>query len=692
MVAACKRSGGVGPVAALTCAALVVACGSARAWAAPAWFDEKKQRGFAPDVADFYQHQAFSDVTTDNEAGNWETFYPNREVYKHFATAAGICRDAAIVDVLARLEKNGFKGVTEADINKGEGKWQAAMVKAEKAMTAATGVVNGVRTYLDGRKPAAMIPDGSGGMMPNPDRWAGGLKLDQFVVMQSDTANTAEGSKNFKKGQVLIGAKVATAGPDKGKIVEGLVYQEKGKDVDAFTATKRLLAAEQNPLATVVKAAGTEYSKTLWWSNFHTMAVAGVSEKDADGAAQFRLYVADPDSNPEHNADGTLVAGTGNRSAKAGYDVGSAKSADAGDGGWTFLQQKRGETTANGRYTFIKPTDGTVVDLQKLIDDGEKVTFLKGLNETRTMIVPQYINDATMAMPGTVVVQKKADEQNVAKRKFGEKDLLVPSVKTTNDATVPGAADISRRLTTLQFDTSAPDKAMKVAASDEFSGAINDKGKYTGLNLGRVETIGLKAVKDALGARPIIVGERPGLASIVTPLTLISSIAETVDKFQIVSATGPASDDMGLDGMAISDTAGGLWRASFMPPSPVATDAWGNPLLTGGWQFDYESGGMFGGLPAVNVLDPDSVVELPAFMSTLASLQSFFVFSHNQARTDLEGNMFGDYWLAQAYGLDEDVIEPQLEALADDVLVPGPGAAGLMAAALGVFCRRRRGL
>ncbi|MBX9638990.1 MAG: hypothetical protein K2X97_04465, partial [Mycobacteriaceae bacterium] len=518
------------------------------------------------------------------------------------------------VDVLARLQDRGFKGVTEANINAGGAAWQAAGNKAIQDVQTAIGTV-GMQNYLDARRPTDTIPDGMGGMKPNPDRWANGLKFDQFMVVQADTANTEVGSKNFKKGDVVLNGKIkTTAGADKGNLVDGIVYKEAAAKVDTFTAFKRLMLAEQNPSLMVVKDTTKTYSDTLWWSNFHYLAGAGISE--AGGKAQ--ILASDPDSNPEHNAiDGSLIAGTGNRSAKAGYKLGSSKSDDAGDGGWVFYELDR----ATQKTTIVDAVTGAAADLTK------KAFIIYGYRSDGSPVFDRINDDGVVANPFANYTTLKGDDKNIDKRKFVAADAAPPVGKTAlNKADLP-AATVAQRFATFEFDKSAPDKAFTISKSNDQDGAITASGRYVNTNINRVETIGVKAVKDALGARPA------GAGLTATPLTLISSLATTVDAFQIVSITAPAADSMTLNGSVIFDSAGGRWTASFIPVGMGATDAWGNELTNGAWQFDFLSGGL-GGLPAPDFTMPDAAVSLNAFVNTLSTLSDFYVFSRAKRQMD----------------------------------------------------------
>ncbi len=646
---------------------LLALAGSAGvAVAQPAWYDNgAAKRGFVPGISDFYQHQLYAKSVADNEVGNWESSYPNRGVLPQIGAIGGWCRPTAMVDVLARLQDRGFKGVTEANINAGGAAWQAAGNKAIQDVQAAISTT-GMQAYLDARKPANMIPDGMGGMKLNPDRWANGLKFDQFMVVPADTANTEGASKNFKKGDVVLNGKIQTAaGADQGNLVDGIVYKDGGNKVDTFTAFKLLMLAEQSPSLMVLKDTTKTYSDTLWWGNFHYLAGAGVSE----GGGKSQIFATDPDSNPEHKGDGSLVDGTGNRSAQPGYKLGSSKSDDAGDGGWVFHELDR----ATQKNTIVDAVTGAAADLTK------KAFIIYGYRADGTPVFDRINDDGVVANPFANYTTLKGDDANIDKRKFVAADAAAPVGKTALDKADPAAAAIKQRFATFEFDTSAPDKAFTIRKSNDKDGAITTDGRYVDININRVETIGIKTVKDALGARPA------GAGLTATPLTLISSLATTVDAFQIVSITAPAADTMSLHGSMIADSAGGLWTASFINAGMGAVDAWGNTLTSGAWQFDFLSG-VLGGLPAPDLSLPDATVSLNAFVDTLSTLTDFYVFSHAKTQLDIDGNAFGGYWLAQAYGIGEELFGDQT---AD--IIPTPGAGGLAALGALVLARRRRG-
>ncbi len=605
---------------------------AAAAGAAPAWFNNNaSQRGFLPDVPDFFQHQRYGTVNNATKSKSWET--DQSQVLSELQTLGGWCRPTAIVNTLGRLEKNGFKGVTEAKINDGGGDWRAA---ANSAITTLRdhSYDAGIQAYLDARR---ATDDGK--------KWATKLLFNQYTVNANGTV-----------------------------VVDGKTIREEDKTtaVNSFDVYKRLLLNEQGVMLRVEKDATKTYSDTLWWgsNSFHYVTGAGISE--AGGKKQ--IFFADPDSNK------------GNKSAKAGYVPGSSLSADAGDGGWVFEQTDRTKVGLD-RFTIVDARTGAAIDTTKkytLVTDFTP-DGVDGSGNPKEKLKVIFKNGAKATDTGPLAVLKKGDDANIDARRYdaGDSDRPVPA-RTGAKADPTG---FEKYYGAFEFDTSALNKAYTIIKSDDNTGAINDKGRYKDVNITRFETISKSPVADQLA--PV-----PGVGGLKTELKLVNAITNPVDKFQIVPRDGNAAvasvaasiDD--LNGKSFFDSGGGMWRASFLAIGSL--DAWGNVLDGGAWQFEMVSGS---GLQPFDALD--SVTEpqsLSLFVKTSMALSHYNLYSHVMALADDDGFMRPGYWMMHALGAFEELMGDQLADRAYDAIleVPTPSGGAVLALFGLVFSRRRR--
>ncbi|MCG3121699.1 MAG: hypothetical protein GIKADHBN_00067 [Phycisphaerales bacterium] len=589
------------------------------AWAQHKWYQGGKDRGFQNSIPDFYQHQYYKGDMADA----YQTWYPDKTNYPKWGQLGGLCYQVALTNAVASWEPYGYKGATNADTLT-EDKWRDAYRSTVEDVTKAGG---DMQKYLDDRKAA--------------NAWKRRLLYNQYT-MESDGAGGYTGTVLTPSGKKIQQPKKMGGGFE---------------TVSVFDTYKRMMLNEASVTLLVDRDDAKTYSDTLWWGNYHAVTGAGFDGKTGE------IYFADPDSNK------------GNRSAKAGYEIGSSESADAGDGGWVFEETKRGEADPLKRFKFVDPVSGAEVADVK---DGKKFTLLE-LEDDGMGGVKIVKNDYGGAGGPLVNIAKGADE-NINKRKYGAADKAVPIPGRPKQASDP--TDFNKYYGAFKVDNSAADKAFTIKGSDDFDRNITDKGRYTDTRIMAMDVIHpaglneLGKVKDATG--------------VTTDIKLASISTLPVDRIQLCSVNTAAQYDPSIDGRSFFDSDGGMWTASFMwPTDPGVTDAMGNSLFgLGGWEFTLTMGD---GLAGFTRGEEDIQTELVASIRTVSDLVQFDLLMHSMEITAVDDDLvpytIGDFWSIQSFGfggVDRGLqygFQPE---------VPAPGTVGLALLGVAAMGRRRR--
>lgn len=600
-------------VASLAFAAICTATGQ-HAQAQHKWYQGAKDRGFQHRIPDFYQHQFF----IGDKGDAWQSKFPDKTTYPKWSLTAGYCYQVALSNGLASWEPYGYAGATSAGTLEKD-TWRTAYRKTIEDVNAAGG---NMQKYLDDRK--------------KDNGWKRRLLFNQYTI---DQANETVMTPSGKKIQQPDG-------------MGGFV------PVSQFDVYKRMMLNEASVTVLIGRDGTKKYSDTVWWGNYHAVTGAGFDGKTGE------MYFADPDSNK------------GNRSAKAGYEIGSSASADSGDGGWIFNQTKRGEADPLKRFTFVDPATGAEVSDPK---DGNKFTYMDlvadGMGGTK--IEKTDVGGAG----GPLVVVGKGEDHNVNNRKYtaADKDVPIPGrAKPASDPT-----NFNQYYGAFKVDNSSPADALTVKGSDDFDRKITDKGRYTDTIFTNFDVImpagfnELAVVKDADGVK--------------TKIELASIGTLPVDRIQLCSVNTAAVYDASIDGGIFSDSEGGLWSAAFIDPQDgMAIDGMGNPLVgLGGWEFSLVSGDGLSpftrgeeDLQSTLVVDIRTAFDLTQFDLLMRSMDV-----HGYDEDEMQSYLIEGFWTIQSYGFDE--VDRGLQTGINPV-IPSPGAAAVLVGGAIALVRRRR--
>ncbi len=608
----------------LLCASVAFAMGSTllagRAFGQHKWYQGGKDRGFQQNIPDFFQHQFYE----GDIANTWETYYPDKTTYPKWGELGGLCYQTAISNAVASWQPYGYAGITAAGTLTNN-TWRTAYKTTIENVQAGFVQAGGFQKYLDDAKTA--------------NGWKRRLLFNQYT-METDAAGDQTGTVLTPSGK-KIQEPDGTGG---------------FKPSTVFDVYKRMMLNEASVTLVVTKDPAETYSDTLWWGNYHAVTGAGFDGKTGT------IYYADPDSNK------------GSRSAKAGYEIGSAASADAGDGGWVFHSQVRGEADPRKRFTWVDPVGGAEVADVK---DNKKFTYVHLADDGMGGVKVEKTD--IDGAGGPEAVMGKGADANITARKYGAGDVAPPVPGRPKAASDP--TNYNKFYGAMKVDNSSPADAFKVTASDDFTNGITNKGRYTGVNISAMDVIHpagfneLAKVNDGTGVK--------------SDIKLASITSMPVDRIQLCSVNTAAQYDATIDGSSFLDSDGGIWKASFIDPaSSMALDAMGNSLFgKGGWEFTLLSGDGLAPFDRDNLTD----TTLDAAVRTTSDLVQFDLLEHAMlvSAIDDDGEPFtaGDYWTIQSYGFGS--IDRGLQVAADPP-VPAPGAAAIGLLGLGAMPRRRR--